>query len=420
MELLAPVIAELDKFKLSEAVSVTTLEDKKCRLRHNISNKELILGAKEANVIKYFYAPDEFNQQSNPDFVFNVVRYLNNKAILIAKEQTCGETLNVFNQPFSILESSANFCDLKEQDICFVGVPYSKGNHSGGGCDKATNAIRSWLKSRGVSYNSIVKGQDISKFVRVEPAVNFDALKQKLTSKRLVDAGDFYFYPYEDNSKIFNQLTTLSKHFMERSVAPIYFGGDHSITFPILKGIAAQNEAFYLLHIDAHTDMYQSPVDQLYAQHCVNHHGNFLTKCVNELDQLAHVFQFGIRGINNLGSKGHSKITTFGITDVLQLIKRGDIQNILDIPENAKVYLSLDVDVLDPAVFPATNSPVGGGLQYHELLSLLSVILRNKSLMGADIVEFNPTIDKQEVSHQIFSEILIFIANFVGEYYDDK
>ena len=92
----------------------------------------------------------------------------------------------------------------------------------------------------------------------------------------------------------------------------------------------------------------------------------------------------------------------------------------LGIPENAKIYLSLDVDVLDPAVFPATNSPVVGGLQYHELLTMLSLILKDRALLGADIVEFNPTIDNQEISHQIFSEILLFIANFVGEHHDTE
>ena len=165
--------------------------------------------------------------------------------------------------------------------------------------------------------------------------------------------------------------------------------------------------------------MYHSSIDEIYGIHCVNHHGNFLTKCVREIDQLVHVHQFGIRGINNLGSPSNSKITTHGIRDVLDLIQTGDTTEILNIPDGANVYLSLDVDVLDPAVFPATNSPVVGGLQYHELLTLLSLILRDIKLIGADLVEFNPTKDKQEVSHQIFSEVLLLLSNFVGDCHDE-
>jgi agmatinase len=420
MELLTPFNTELEKLKLSEAISVVEHENGKCLIRNKINNKEFILGKKEADVVKYFSNDQVINEESTNDFFVNVVRYLKKKEILIDRDKTFEEMLKVFSQPFSILERSASFCELKSEDVCFIGIPYSKGNHSGGGCDKAPNAIRSWLKSRGVNHNSITNGQDITKFMRVDAPVNFDSLSEKLAMKKLVDIGDFYFYPYEDNSKIFQQLTSLSENFTDRKVSPIYFGGDHSITFPILKGLAKQGKEFYLLHIDAHTDLYQSPVDNIYDKHCVNHHGNFLTKCLNEIDQLAHVFQFGIRGINNLGTKPHSKITTFGIRDVLDLVRQGNVKEALDIPENARIYLSLDVDVLDPAIFPATNSPVAGGLQYHELLTLLSVILRGRALVGADIVEFNPSIDKQEISHQIFSEILLFIANFVGECYDSE
>lgn len=406
----------LNKYKLSEAVMVLPRESGKCLVRHKVTNKEFLLGAAEAKVVNSFNDEQQLADGLDEKFVESVVRYLGNKAILIEKEQEYCNSLNVFSQPFGILDCNANFYELKNSDICFVGVPYSKGNHSGGGCDKATNAIRSWMKSRGLHHKSITNGQeDITQFIRSDVPLSFEPLRAKLEAKRLVDIGDFYFYPYEDNSDIFAKLTQLSQHFSERNIAPIYFGGDHSISYPLLKGVSQSKQDFYLIHIDAHTDQYHTQVDELYGRHSVNHHGNFLTKCLDELANLKHVYQFGVRGMNNLGTTKHPKVTSFAIQEVMQILQDQQCEQLLDIPAGANVYLSLDVDVLDPAVFPATNSPVAGGLQYHELLGLLALLLAERHLLAADVVEFNPGIDSNGISHQIFSEILLFIANFVGE-----
>ncbi len=420
MTLSTPIKSVLEQFKLSDAISVLARDEGKCLVRHNITQKEFVLGAKEAQVVKYFSEHQALPEDTNTHFVQQVIRYLNDKAILIGKDQSYQDSLNVYNQPFSILGLGANLYQLKNNDSCFVGVPYSRGNQISGGCDKATNAARSWLKSRGVTHQSMSKEPDITKYIRIDNTVDFSGLKSKITNKTISDIGDFYFYPYEDNSKIFKQLTLLSKHFSERNISPIYFGGDHSITYPILKGIAAQHDEFYLIHIDAHTDLYQTPVDDIYGEHCVNHHGNFLTKSLNELPALSHVFQFGIRGMNNLGTQTNDRMTTFGIRDTLNVLRQQNIKQVLGLPEHAKIYLSLDMDVLDPTVFPATNSPVVSGLQYHELLTLLSLLLEDRTLIGADIVEFNPTIDNQEICHQIFSETLLFLANYVGEHHESK
>lgn len=409
---------EISQYQLSSAVSITEQQNGGCLVKHKISNKAFSLGPAECQAIKYFTenvsSSNDDTSAVNEQLLSAVIKYLAERDILVIKGQTLNNTFSVYPQALKILEQGCNLFELKPQDACFIGIPYSNGNANGSGCDKAPLAIREWMKGRGFHHKNLIKDYQLNKYLRIDQNVDFTPLQQRLSKNQLHDVGDFYIYPYEDNSKIFDRLKSLSHKLATKNVTPIFFGGDHSVSYPILQGLNDKYDNIYVIHIDAHTDRYHSEVDQLHIDSSVNHHGNFLSKSLNTLDNIKHVYQYGIRGINNIGTSIHPKVTSLGIGELLSMIE--DKSNkILSIPAGANVYLSLDVDVLDPSVFPATNSPIPGGLLYHELLSLLAIVLNGQNLIGADLVEFNPARDRQEISHQIFSELMIYIANFIGD-----
>lgn len=405
------------QYKLSNAVQIKDQKNGGCHVIHKISNKVFSLGTAESTIIKYFTENATcVNDNKNivdEKFATAVVHYLTKRDILLAKDKNLENSFNVYSQEPPILGQGCNLFELKQHDSCFIGMPYGNGNINGSGCDRAPSAVRSWMQSNGFNYKNLIKDCHLSKYLRIDKEVDFSSLQTMLKNKKLQDVGNFYIYPYEDNSKIFQRISKLSKSLATKAITPIFFGGDHSISYPILQGLNEVYDDIYLIHIDAHTDRYHSDVDQIHINSSVNHHGNFLSKSLKTLKSIKHVHQLGVRGMNNIGTTSHAKITSLGIGELLSTF--GSNQSIsLAIPDNANVYLSLDVDVLEPSVFPATNSPIPGGLQYHELLGVLAEILDGKKLIGADLVEFNPERDPQGISHQIFTELLLFVANFTG------
>ncbi len=205
------------------------------------------------------------------------------------------------------------------------------------------------------------------------------------------DAGDL---------KLGSGVETLGE--IERSIArllgdglrPISLGGDHAITYPIIKAFSQKYPKLTILHFDAHPDLYDEFQGNRYSHACP-----FARIMAARL--VSRPIQVGIRAMT-----GHQReqVSRFGVEVVEMKDWRDDLNFTFDSP----VYISFDMDGLDPAFAPGVSHREPGGLSTRQALDL---ILRVEApIVGADIVEFNPKTDASGVTEMVCAKLLKEIA----------
>jgi len=229
---------------------------------------------------------------------------------------------------------------------------------------------------------------------------------------RVADLGDVKFSHRYDLNKQVEQIESFFKTIIEKNILPISAGGDHSITYPILKAIA-QEEPVGMVHVDAHTDTWGEIWGSKF------HHGAPFRLAVEAgvLDP-KRTIQIGIRGGQNFMdgiefSQSHGMRVVFmdefsalGVDKVIQEARKT--------VGEGKTYISFDVDGLDPVYAPGTGTPEVGGITTLEAQQLLRG-LRGLNLIGGDVVEVAPPFDNTGntalVGATMMFEILSLIAD---------
>jgi len=170
----------------------------------------------------------------------------------------------------------------------------------------------------------------------------------------------------------------------------ICLGGDHSITFPILKAFHGKYSRLSILHFDAHPDLYHDFEGNPYS-----HASPFARVMENGLaDRLV---QIGIRSANPHQREQAKK---FGV----EMIEMKDFRNDLQFTFDSPVYISVDTDGLDPAFAPGVAHPEGGGLSTRDIVRIIQTT--KGKVVGADIVEMNPLRDVAGITAASCSKIL--------------
>ena len=181
-----------------------------------------------------------------------------------------------------------------------------------------------------------------------------------------------------------NSLEELSKKVKQlKDKFIISLGGEHSITFPIVKELPKD---ISILQIDAHSDLRDTFKNNKFSHACVS-------RRIFEINK--NLIQVGIR---SLSKEEHDFIQENKIKVFYRdKINNEEILNSL----NEKVYITIDVDSLDPSIIPSTGTPEPNGLKYKELLELLKLIFKNKNVIGLDIVELSPIKDLHAPNYTI-------------------
>ena len=179
---------------------------------------------------------------------------------------------------------------------------------------------------------------------------------------------------------------------LSRKKFPILLGGDHLITLPIIEEILPIYPPLHLLQIDAHTDLRD---DYLGESLC---HSTVMKKVVDLLDG-DRLFQIGIRS----GTEEEFKLARKMRSTVS--LDPGSLSTMIRRLRNQPVYITLDLDVIDPSLLPGVGTPEPGGLSFKELISLLKK-LQPLHVIGFDIVELTPDYDPTQVSSITASVIL--------------
>ncbi len=253
--------------------------------------------------------------------------------------------------------------DLKGVDIAVTGVPFDMA---------VTNRPGTRLGPRAIREASAIQAFDPPYGWGYDP----------MTELSIVDYGDLAF-DYARVMEFPDALTAHIRSILETDTASIALGGDHYITYPILKAYAEKFGPMSLLQFDAHTDTWADDEPNRID------HGTMLYKAVKDgLVDPSRSVQVGIRTENpdTLG---------FNIIDAREVHVSGPVavaEKIKDILGDHPTYLTFDIDGLDPAFAPGTGTPVWGGLSSGQA----SIILRDIAginMVGGDVVEVSPPFD---------------------------
>ena len=224
---------------------------------------------------------------------------------------------------------------------------------------------------------------------------------------RVVDAGDVAMPPHDIIAAMAALQAEAEKH-LAAGRRLFTVGGDHSISLPLLRAMAAAHGPLGLIHVDAHYDTYPA------AWGNDLHHGTPFRHALREgLIDPARTLQLGLRG--SLSSAEDLQFShDAGLCVVTQTDwDDGDGKQRLGkfcAALSGPVYISIDVDGLDPAFAPGTGTPVPGGLTTRELKSVLRR-LRGRSIVGGDIVEIAPPFDPTGITALIGADLLhTFVA----------
>ena len=173
---------------------------------------------------------------------------------------------------------------------------------------------------------------------------------------------------------------------------PIILGGDHLITLPIIEEILPLYPQLYIIHIDAHTDLREEYLGE-FLSHCT-----VMRRLIERLGE-GRLFQIGIRS----GTEDEFKLAR-KIKSIISL-EPASLNSMIRRLRNKPVYITLDLDVIDPSLLPGVGTPEPGGFTFQEFISLLKK-LQTLHIIGFDIVELTPDYDPTQVSSITASVIL--------------
>ncbi len=174
-------------------------------------------------------------------------------------------------------------------------------------------------------------------------------------------------------------------------------GGDHSITFPVLR---AYDVPVTVIHFDAHLDTWNGAPGNL-------DHASWVNR-VAKLRTVKNIIQIGMRGLaNDPEAVGNARKIHTAIITSEEIHRHGVSAALAQVPQSGDIYISLDVDVMDPTLAPGTGTLEPGGLIFSELDDLLAGVAAKGHLVGFDVVEVNPYRDPSGRTAQTAVRLMI-------------
>lgn len=222
----------------------------------------------------------------------------------------------------------------------------------------------------------------------------------------LVDAGDVSVLQLDDAATR-DRVTKAARALRKVARLPVFIGGDHSCSYPVLR--AFDDETFTVVQFDAHLDFTNERNGTKFSN------SSPFRRAVESVPGLEHIQTIGLRGVRfdheavqAAYSRGHDLISA----DEVHYRFGGVLDSL---PSRKQVYISIDVDALDPAELPGTSSPEPEGLSYRELRLLLERTFSENDVIGIDIMELAPNLDSSERSSLLVARLLADILTLHWE-----
>ena len=269
-------------------------------------------------------------------------------------------------------------------DAAILGVPYDEGCSNKPGTRFGPRSIRQ------ASMLYAYEGAE-------DRYYDADRRKWILRNKQIVDAGDVNIEPLCREMN-FASITAAVKAILDKGVVPVVLGGDHSVTYPVVKAFSGRK--IHYVHFDTHIDC-----DRVFESEYT--HGSPVARILED-NLVESITLLGIRGLTNSGhdmewiQEQGAKIVTS------RELKMATLESLAGIFAEGDYYISVDIDVFDPAVAPGTGTPEPGGLFFPEFSDLIHLVSRRGNILGFDVMEVNPQVDSPgEITSHLASRCVI-------------
>lgn len=264
-------------------------------------------------------------------------------------------------------------CDApyEEAEIVLFGAPFDSTTSYRPGTRFGSRAIRS--ESYGLESYSPYQDLDMEDYA-------------------VFDSGDIEL-PMGSSSMALDAIQERTEIILQDGKLPFMIGGEHLVTLGSVKAVAAKYPDLHIIHFDAHADLREDYLGVPLSHACVLH------RCWDILGD-NRIFQFGIRSGTReefgWSKAGHTVMNPFDFKGLEETVAAlGD----------KPVYFTLDLDVLDPSIFPGTGTPEAGGVSFLELLRALSIVCK-ANIVGCDVNELAPNLDASGVSTAVACKVV--------------
>ena len=206
------------------------------------------------------------------------------------------------------------------------------------------------------------------------------------------DIGDLDL-PMGDVEKDLKEISRVTSLILKDGKKTMMIGGEHLVTLGTIREYVKKYKDLNIIHFDAHTDLREEFLGRELS------HATVLRKCYDLLDG-GTIYQFGIRS-------GDRSEFEWAKTHIHQhLFDTEGLDEAIEALKDKPVYITIDLDVLDPSVFPGTGTPEAGGITFKELEAALLKMRKLHNIVGADMVELSPDYDTSHVSTQVACKVL--------------
>lgn len=260
--------------------------------------------------------------------------------------------------------------DYDESNIVLYGAPFDGTTSYRPGTRFASAAIRN--ESYGLETYSPYQDKDLS-------------------DCKIYDAGDMFF-GYGNVERALDTIYHWTSEFLKDGKTPLMIGGEHLVTLGSVRAAFEKYPDLHIIHFDAHADL----ADKLFGEELS--HGSVLRRCWDLVGD-GRIYQFGIRSGSRdefYWAKDHVHMQKFNFDGLSTVVER-----LKDKP----VYVTIDLDVLDPSVFPGTGTPEAGGVTFTELLDALNKVF-TLNIVAVDMNELSPVYDQSGASTALGCKLL--------------
>ena len=206
------------------------------------------------------------------------------------------------------------------------------------------------------------------------------------------DIGDLDL-PMGDVEKDLKEISRVTSLILKDGKKTMMIGGEHLVTLGTIREYVKKYKDLNIIHFDAHTDLREEFLGRELS------HATVLRKCYDLLDG-GTIYQFGIRS-------GDRSEFEWAKTHIHQhLFDTEGLDEAIEALKDKPVYITIDLDVLDPSVFPGTGTPEAGGITFKELEAAILKMRKLNNIVGADMVELSPDYDTSHVSTQVACKVL--------------
>jgi agmatinase len=280
-----------------------------------------------------------------------------------------------------------------EADVAFLGVPFDFGGLLAG-TRYAPNAVR---EARVYSVGAWGTG-DSGDLGRPSGYYDIDGDRQALAGVTMADCGDVPIVPADIERNLW-RITRAVQSILERGPLLVTVGGDHSITAPVVRGFD-RFSTLDVVHFDAHLDYLDHVQGVRWA------HGMPIRR-VSEFPWVGSITHVGIRLATDREPFDASRARGNRIITADRFRELGAKQAMEVVPQADALYVTIDIDVVDPSLCPGTGAPEMGGLTYLEMRDALRVLARRGHVVGIDLVEVSPPHDPNGVTAKTGARLLI-------------